>query len=209
MITISLCIASAVILSLAGMLICAGGNLTFAGPFLLPAGIGFIILALAVRFPRTVAFPLFLVSGLLVVWLGYAFLRFPRIAAEGTPLALVHQGPDKTLLIHFAYYTRDDDETEILTIEDDSQAPEFSASLVHFDERYPLIGGEDRGALTRISRVTKNYYTHRFPVAEKNPLGISFQSCHTEPGPLPSGINFLVLFDGKTLNLRPSGQLIE
>jgi hypothetical protein len=191
------------------MLICSGGNLAFAGPLLLPSGIGLVILGLAFRFPRTVAFPLFLVSGLLVVWLGYAFLRFPLIVSGGTPLAVVHQGPDRTLLIRFTYYTRYDDEAEVLTIEDKSQVPEFSATLVHFDERYPLIGGEDRGAITRIRRVRENYYTHTFPVAEKNPLGISFQSCHTGPGPFPSGINFLVLFDGKTLNLRPSGQLME
>jgi hypothetical protein len=207
MITLSLCIASAAVLSLAGMLICSGGNILFAGPFLLPSGIGFVIFGLAFRFPRAVAFPLILVSGLLIVWLGYNFLRFPLIVSGGTPgatpIASVRREPDGALSIRFAYRTGYNEESGVLSLEDDGQAPEFSASLIHFDERYPLIGGEDRGMITRISRAGEDYYAHSFPLAEENPLGISLQSRSNEPGPLPSGKNFLVLFDGETLTLRP------
>jgi hypothetical protein len=191
------------------MLICSQGDILFAGPLLLPAGAGIVVLALAFRFPRAAAFPLFLASGLFIVWLGYFFLRFPLIASEGTPLALVHQGLDRTISIRFTYYTKYGDETESLTIEDDGQVPEFSATLIHFDERYPLIGGEYRGGITRIRRLTEDYYAYTFPVSEKNPLGISLQSCDTGPGPFPSGRNFLVFFDGKTLDLRPDGPLSE
>jgi hypothetical protein len=188
------------------MLICSGGNILFAGPFLIPSGIGIVILALAFLFPRAVAFPLFLACGLLVVFLGYTFLRFPLLASGGTPLALVHQQPDKTLLIRFTYHLGYGDETGDLVIEDGG-APEFSAARIYFDERYPLIGGQNRGALTRVRRTTEDYYVHTFPVAEQNPLGISFQACHTGPGPLPPGKAVLFLVDGKTPSLRWSGRL--
>jgi hypothetical protein len=208
LITLSLCIASAVILSLAGMLIVSGGRILWVGPFLIPGGIGIIVAALAFRFPRAAAFPLFLGCGLFIVWLGYGFLRFPPVVSPGTPLASIHRGPDGALSIRFAYRTGFDDELKVLTIEDNGEAPEFSAALIHFDERYPLIGGRDRGVITGIRRA-RDYYTYTPPAARKPFPGISFRSVHNEPESLPSGGNLLVLFDGETLTFHPSWQIPE
>jgi hypothetical protein len=208
LITFSLCIASAVILSLAGMLIVSGGRILWVRPFLIPGGIGIIMTALAFRFPRAAAFPLFLGCGLFIVWLGYGFLRFPPVGSPGTPLASIHRGPDGTLSIRFAYRTEFNDELKVLTLEDTGGAPEFSAARIHFDERYPLIGGEDRGLITGI-RGTRDYYTYTPPTAQKPFPGISFRSVHSGPEPLPFERNLLVLFDGETLTFRPSWHIPE
>jgi hypothetical protein len=90
-------------------------------------------------------------------------------------------------------------------MEDTGQVPEFSAARIHFDERYPLIGGDSRGAITRIHR-GQDYYTYALPAAKKEIFGISVQSAHS--GPVSSGSNFLVLFDGDTLSIRPSNNFL-
>ena len=48
-------------------------------PLYLPACILASVLMLAFRFPRAFGFPAVLASGVFIVWLGYAYLRFPVI----------------------------------------------------------------------------------------------------------------------------------
>jgi hypothetical protein len=80
------------------------------------------LLVIAVRFPRAVGYPLILLAGVVTVWAGFSFLRYPIINPSIPVVSYTHEdlGSNREVI-----YTR-------------LRVPRF----------YPLFGGETRGLLT-------------------------------------------------------------
>ncbi|MDR3146454.1 MAG: hypothetical protein LBU21_09260 [Treponema sp.] len=153
-ITLGLCLLSAAIAALMPALIRSGGEIFFIKSLLLSAGALCLVCALAVAFPRAAGFPLVLIGGLVVVWLGAAFLRFPLLESEERLMASVYNPGDGTFVVNPSG-PPDPGQGGIRI--DDMGSPgenplEFTVSMVEFDPLTPLIGGMRRGALTAIRR---------------------------------------------------------
>jgi hypothetical protein len=97
--TLILFVFSGVLAAFSGAILVSQGDIFFSDSLFIAAGICIPVFALAAYFPRTVAYPLILAGGLLVVWLGYSFLRFPLITEGGSPLVYVHHEGDSTYFI--------------------------------------------------------------------------------------------------------------
>lgn len=86
---------SGILAAFSGAILVSQGDIFSSDSLFLAAGICIPVFALAAFFPCTVAYPLILAGGLLVVWLGYSFLRFPLIAEDGSSLVYVrYEGDD-------------------------------------------------------------------------------------------------------------------
>jgi hypothetical protein len=150
MITVGLCLLSAAIAVLIPVLVHSGGKIFLMRPLLLSAAAACLVCALAGCFPRVVGYPLVLIGGLAAVWLGLAFLRFPRLEAVPRPVSLVYNLGDGA----FALKSPEppDAGQGFVTIEDTGSSLEFTAAIVELDPLTPLIGGVKRGGLTEIRR---------------------------------------------------------
>ena len=84
---------SGVLAAFSAAILVSQGDIFSSGALFFAAGACIPVFALAVLFPRTVTYSLILAGGLLVVWLGYSFLRFPLVA-EGRPslVYVYHKG---------------------------------------------------------------------------------------------------------------------
>ncbi|MDR2499817.1 MAG: hypothetical protein LBD37_01890 [Treponema sp.] len=168
LITRSLCLFAGALACFGAALSISKGSFLFIKPLLIPGGgIGCIGIA-AARFPRGVAFPLFLAMGILTVWTGCSFLRFPAPRPEGTVLAGVYHelnGAYRVLIIEdekllkrtapmcireSAVLHRDG--LGALYIEDAAIPLDISLEALAFDFPYPLVGGLRRGAVTQVRR---------------------------------------------------------
>jgi hypothetical protein len=172
-------------------------------PALLPqaAAIALIFLA-ARRFPRAGAF-LFLPLGLCVVWLGYSFLRFPRIGFEGEILALVDRRGDGTYSVNLELRPAPDraGSPGLVHLEIPGGTLELEGIYVFFDERFPLIGGEGRGLIRGIRRNGEPVFSG--PLGEASLLGAYYARFPAPLGGEPAGFGFRRFY--RTLNLPPGG----
>jgi hypothetical protein len=151
------------VVALAGALIYSNGLILFEKPLYVPAAIAAALLILAVRFPRAVGFPLILVSGLVAVWIGYSCLQFPRIT-NGLPLAAITNEGKGLYTVRFAASGKaaagkaaagsPSGQDLQIQIAGDDQSLEFFFIHLAYAAPYPLIGGENRGIITKIQRKT-------------------------------------------------------
>jgi hypothetical protein len=216
MISSALCIASLGIISFTGLLICSRGTGFSPRPFLVPAGICTLIAAAAFYFPRAVAFPLILLGGGIIVWIGVFFLGFPVIDPGGTPLASVFRTGDNVVSVSLSRGMGHDGPVDGIR----GGVLRFSAAMVVFDERYPCIGGEKRGTLVEVYQddqlfftnprlengFLRNWYSSGF--FQSAPPGLSFRrySGDLSTETIPPGVDFVVVFDGTALSFSPSRQ---
>jgi hypothetical protein len=219
LISLAICTASLGIVALAGLLICAPKTGFSPRPFLAPAGICVLAAAAALYFPRVVAFPLVLLGGCAVVWVGLFFLGFPVIDPAGAPLASVFRTGDRVVSVSLspgAGYGP----AEGIQAEGEGRPLRFSAAVITFDERYPCIGGERRGVLVEIRQddrlffadprlekgVLGSFYNSGLFRSGQGPLGLSFRrySGDLSVQTIPPGINFMVFFDGTAFSFSPS-----
>jgi hypothetical protein len=163
-VTLALCSFSGMVAALAGALIYSNGLIVFERPLYIPAFIAAALLVLAVRFPRAAGFPLILISGCAVIWIGYSFLQFPLIAAgESLRVSISNEGngqyaarfvsrkgtnPEQDLLIHFEGEGRSED-----------RFLEFTFVRVSYAPSFPLIGGETRGIIPEVRNENAVFYT--------------------------------------------------
>ncbi|MDR3139764.1 MAG: hypothetical protein LBT95_08855 [Treponema sp.] len=208
------CAFSGIFVCFSLVLIHSRGSLDFMPPLAPFLGAAVVVFALAARFPRGFAFPLILLGGLAVVWLGYSFLHFPRIRSEGTPLFLViHNKGESGRLRFIGPGDRECvDRTYIFNIEEGEALPELRGILMTLDPSYPLFGGETRGIITEIrcdgevpffpeGRFLPKWYASLFSGGQSGisrSWGISAQKFQEDlgPGSLPPGTNLILRFDG-------------
>ncbi|MDR2403633.1 MAG: hypothetical protein LBD78_06340 [Spirochaetaceae bacterium] len=158
MITLGLCLLSAAIAALMPALIRSGGEVFLIKPLLLSAGAVCLVCALAVSFPRVIGFPLVLIGGLVVVWFGAAFLRFPALESEERLMTSVYNPGDGTFVVKPVgpLYSGQG----VMRIDDTGSPLEFTVAVVEFDPLMPLIGGRRHGALTAIRRDGVSLFTN-------------------------------------------------
>jgi hypothetical protein len=211
------CVFSGIFVCFSLTLIHSRGTLDFIPPLLPFLGGTVLLFVLAVCFPRGAAFPLVLFGGLVVVWVGYSFLRFPRIRSEGVPLVSVSRTGEGAFALRLTASGEDECRgwTYAFNAEEAESFPELRGLLVSFDAAYPLIGGDRRGMITEIRRngmapfFPEGWLLPRWYAALSSgslPLGVSVQRIRKElRPPFPPGkTNFTLFFDGTAFSYEPS-----
>jgi hypothetical protein len=166
MITLGICLLSASVAALMPALILSAGEIFLIKPLLLSAAAVCLVCALAGSFPLAVGFPLILIGGLVVVWLGAAFLRFPLPESKDRqPMTSVYNSGDGSFVVN--PYGSIDSGQGVIRIYDTGSPLEFTVSIVEFDPLTPLLGGTRRGALSAIRRDGVLLFTNS---RWKNPL---------------------------------------
>jgi hypothetical protein len=162
-VTLALCLFSGMVAALAGALIYSKGLIVFEKPLYIPVLIAAVLLVLAVRFPRAAGFPLILISGCAVIWIGYSFLQFPLIAAGGSFRVSIFNEGNGQYAARFAS-RRGVNPGQNLLIHESGEPPEdrfleFNLVRVSYAAPFPLIGGENRGIITEIRGENEVFFT--------------------------------------------------
>jgi hypothetical protein len=162
-ITLALCLFSGMVTALAAALIYSNGLIVFEKPLYIPAIIIAVLLVLAVRFPRAAGFPLILVSGCAVIWIGYSFLQFPSLDT-GEPFLVSFSGEGQgQYAAHFASGGGTDPKQSFVMYLAGEEQPgevflEFCFVRISYAPSFPLIGGTNRGSITEIRSETEVFY---------------------------------------------------
>jgi hypothetical protein len=203
------CVFSGIFVCFSLILIRSRGTLDFVPPLLPFLGGTVLLFVLAVSFPRGAAFPLVLFGGLVIVWTGYSFLRFPRIRPEGAPLISMSRNGEGAFALRLIAPGKDERRgwTYAFNAGEEEPFPELRGLLISFDDAYPLIGGDRRGMITEIRRdgtapffpegwLLPRWYTSLS--SDNLPLGISVQRFRKElqPSSPSPGTSITLLFDG-------------
>jgi hypothetical protein len=231
--TVVLCVFSGVLAAFSAALVVSAGEILSSGGLFLAAGLCVPVFALAVFFPRTVAYPLILAGGLLTVWLGHAFLRFPLVSENGPPLVYVYREGGGAYSIRLpagpgkpgdradkspapVIQAGDRAAAAVFRISGNQPPLELEAARISFHAWYPLIGGTELGLVTLLRRGNETLYTNPPPdhtalqsrYSRLGSLGIGFQTLRgTVPlDAIPQGAYTAVSLDGGALSLRPSRQ---
>jgi hypothetical protein len=166
-----------------------------------------LVFLVALCFPRTIAFPLIIIGGLFTVWLGCAFLRFPLAGPEGAILASVSQtdeggysvsrnGPAKDA-------PPDAEGTLFLKAANRGQPLGFTAFILSFDPRCPIIGGQSRGAVTEVRLGDESSSSAASPGAPFFRHGTARYDILLPPESIRPGVVYSVRFDGVGLMVQP------
>lgn len=231
-ITLIFIVFSAALAAFAAAIAVSFGDIFSSTGLFIVAGIWVPVFTLAVCFPRALAYPLILAGGLLVVWLGYFFLRFPLVTeGHSPPLYVYHAGnaaytinilakpgqtgdrAGKTVPVQDGSQ-RDSTDLVVLQISGNRPPLDIEGVLIHFHPWYPLIGGTERGLVTLIRRDNEILYTNTHPenVLSKvrhsrlDSFGIVVKSVGgtVSLDSIPRGADLAVFFAGEALSLQPS-----
>ena len=226
-ITAGFCFFSGMVAALTAAVILSYWMIVKETALYIPLGILAAVLMVAFRFPRAVGFPLFIISGVFAVALGFTCLSFP--AMDGLNRVLVTRDGNNVLHIRPIIQKGNDasspeaDSTILVslkTFEEDSVI-EFRARCLTFTKHFPLVGGVNRGVFTEIvfnneviytdSRPGWKIFTNLYSQSEsKGNLPDFFDSFFSfwEIGKdldlreLNPGMGMTVFFDGVTLTFR-------
>ncbi|MDR1238625.1 MAG: hypothetical protein LBK27_00765 [Treponema sp.] len=197
----------------AAVAVSCGGIFSQRGLFLLALA-GAPVFALAVLFPRVAAYPLMLAGGLLAVWLGYSFLRFPPAGGEGAPLVYVHHEGAGVYSIRLPAGSgaQAGDRAAVFQLSGNQSSLTVEGARIGFPAAWPLVGGADRGIAALVRRGDEVLYADRrleTPLlknwyARLGRRGIVFQNAAgTVPlGGIPRGADMAVFFSGGALSSR-------
>ncbi|MDR0877652.1 MAG: hypothetical protein LBN21_06335 [Treponema sp.] len=227
-ITLVLLFFSGALIAFSTAIIVSRGAIFGAGSLFAVAGAGVPVFALAVRFPRAAAFPLILVGGLLIVWLGHSYLRFPLIKSSSVPLISIYNDGGGSYSIKFPTSYGDravrlsvgTERLPPLPISESLSSLAFQGTRIGFGELYPIIGGTARGAIGTIHRdggilytdpflegsLLRAYYSRLASIFHQGPFAVHFQSVKGAPpiNSIPEGANLSIFFDRDTLSFNPS-----
>jgi hypothetical protein len=177
------------------------------------------VFALAFRFPRTVGYPLILAGGLLTVWLGYSFLRYPPVKDGGAPLAALQNDAAGGYLLRLPSGPADGALSTVLPLPGAVSSVEFHGVLIGVNRFYPLIGGEERGLVTLVRRDGETFYAepgfrglpgswYRYldALRKKRDPGIGFREFQNTMTAevIPPGTDIRVFIDGEELIFKSS-----
>jgi hypothetical protein len=162
-ITLALCLFSGMVAALAGALIHSNGLIVLEKPLYIPALVILVLLVPAVRFPRAAGFPLILVSGCAVIWLGYSFLQFPSLETGGFPRVLVFNEGQGQYAVRFASLgDANNEQNLVIPIAGEGPLREQSLEIcfvrLSYAPFFPLIGGETRGSIAEIRSENEVFY---------------------------------------------------
>lgn len=223
-ITLLFCLLSGALGSLALSLVYSRGLILHASSLFIPAGIWVLVFALAVCFPRAAACPLILLTGILVVWVGYSFLRLPPAEASSVPLLSLYNDGEGVFSVRSpgseTIGSGDRAEAVPIRIIGNSGVLEFHGTIISVDPRYPIIGSMIRGTITAIRQnneslfeksplnepLLKAYYSRPAHGTNSRRLGFTIGNYEsTFPADtIPPGKNLAVLFNGRSLVFKPS-----
>jgi hypothetical protein len=208
MITLALCFFSGALILFVPAALYSQGTVFLHKSLLIAAGAVVLIAALAFSFPRAVAFPLILIGGLAVVWLGISFLRLPRFGNDSPPILSVYNRGDGTGMIRYEISGTAEEKSETFT-----EIPlEFTVTVVRVHAIVPVIGGMYRAFISEIHRADgsflpghprgnpfmKEYYA-RLPIAgEQFPLSVEQRYARCDIASIPPGMTQLIYFDGSS-----------
>ena len=207
-VTAAYCFFSGALAALTAAIIYSGGGIFTETSLYLPLFVITAVLALAVRFPRAAGFPLILVSGIFIVWMGYACLRFPVINdfAQGRLLR------DRSGLIHIrlqSHPEKDPDTSLSYHPAGEDAVLEFKAFSFSPAKVFPLAGGLNRGLIVEIRSGNERLYRDPRLGANDRLAGVwqrffSFQESlgSLETKTLLPGTSLVILFDGSALAFR-------
>ncbi|MDR1618108.1 MAG: hypothetical protein LBS06_03555 [Treponema sp.] len=213
LITIALVVFSAALAAFAGAIIVSKAAifdeaLLFAAPALCVP-----VFALAFRFPRAAGYPLILAGGLLAVWLGYSFLRYPLVKNDGIPLAALQNDGARGCLLRLPAGPADAALSIVLPLPETGSSVELRAVFVGVNRFYPLIGGEGRGFVSLVRRGGETLYAepgfqgragawYRYldALQKKRDVGITFRESQNtaDTDAIPQG-TVRVFIDGEGL----------
>ena len=213
-VTAGLCLFSGTLAALCAASIISNWRIFAETALYLPLGILALVLAVAVRFPRATGFPLILISGAFVVWMGYACLRYPVIGDNG----LGQVTRDGENYIHARLPSDMSGSSLSFHNADEDAVMEFRAFIVSVSRYFPLAGGRSRGVITEISynnrllyaesRLgTKIIFSGYFSPGADTEFPVHFIAFHEAAGMLETGKLFpgagrTICFDGSGLAFR-------
>jgi hypothetical protein len=195
-IALSLLFFSGTIAALAAAVIVSLGGVFRDRAVIIAALLCIPVFALAVRFPRSVAYPLILAGGLAAVWLGYTFLRFPLVQTGAVPLAAISAVNENRYIISFG----DRAEIPALQITGDLSGLRFSAAFISFKPFFPLIGGTVRGVITEIDQGNETLYADT-SIRSALALNLRNVSAAAPFETIPPGTELGVQYDGVSLSI--------
>ena len=148
-IALALVLLSAMIAALAISFIVSMGAVFKDTGLLIIAGVFILVCAVALRFPRAVAFPLLIASSLIVVWVGYSCLRPKPVSTA--PLVLIENDTASGFI---------DGEGDVKIVKVDGLSSVYiQAVVVDIDPHYPVFGGSKRVQITEISNGGEQLYS--------------------------------------------------
>ena len=192
-----------------------------------PLGVVALLIILVFRFPRAVGFPLFIISGIVAVTIGFICLSFPVIDNSGHVL-LNREGNG---LIHIQPVPHGNSGTSSVKMESahsvsfeaagEDSVMEFRAQCFAFSKIVPLVGAVDRGLIAEILGDNKllfaeprtawkkivNFFSKTGSNEKTLNVKKTFLSLwdirkNLELTELPAGTGLTVFFDGSALMFR-------
>jgi hypothetical protein len=185
-------------------------------PLLPPSAVIALIFLGVCRFPRAGAL-LTIPAGLCVVWLGYSFLRFPRIGPGGTALALVGSRGDGTYSLSLESRPDPRRAGAAAYHEFPGGSLDLEGVYLFFDRRFPLIGGQGRGLIREARRngelifsgpldkasLLGAYYARFPPPPDEKGIFLRRFYATLDLAPLPPGGIAELILDPAALSSRP------
>jgi len=146
--SLALLFLSGALAAAAGAVVVSDAAILRDRQLLLPAGILAAAFMFSVWFPRLVAFPLIIVAGVAVSLGSFLFLRLPELQGGAGSLATLRVGADGGFAVRFP------EEDGFMSLDSsDPRAPlTIQVVQVRLDRRYPLVGGQVRGAVVRLGQ---------------------------------------------------------
>ena len=195
LISVILCLLSCVLASLAASVILTRG-MVFAVPSVYPFVVLFLALgALVVYFPRAGLWTVIFIAGFYIAWISFSFLAFPR-CREPVRLTVRSSGGE-------LFFYQDE---ETWNFRNDGKTVTFEAASITAHPSFPLIGGEQRGLITRVLRDDEQLFglTGRLFRFFGGPgFFREFHSLNLPMGVMLPGAGISALFDGKKLYFDP------
>jgi hypothetical protein len=196
LITVILCLSACIVALLAASVILSKGMI-FGVALIYPLMVLFFILGgIGFYFPRAGGCTIIFAGGLFAVFICFFFLSFP---AFKEPRSLSVRATENELLFRR--------EADTWNIRDDGNTIRFEAVSITANPAYPVIGGERRGLITRVTRNNIELFTlgGKFRRLAGDSLGFLREKTTIDlPVELMSpGISISVLFNGKQLYFDP------
>ncbi|MCL2318509.1 MAG: hypothetical protein FWC45_00360 [Treponema sp.] len=207
-VTAGLCFFSVTVVALTVASIISNWMIFRESALYVPLGILALILVLAVRFPRAAGFPLILVAGVFVVWMGYAFLRFPVTGASG--FGSVSRLADGSVRVKLPSAAAQNDKPPlVIRPEKEDTVLEFRALDISVSRYFPLAGGVSRGGITEI-RTGSGKTLYANPALGRDFFPVRYIRAFVGPGEVPGRFILFQELPGKLeiKNLLPAKDLI-
>jgi len=167
-ITIGYCFFSMAVVALTAAAILSNWMIFKVTDLYLPMGIFAVIVIVGFRFPRAAGFPLFIISGLLAVMMGYVSLHIPAIDNTGG-INVVREGDSVVYIRELCQNTGNSSSRPTMPgtsisfpAGEKDPVLEFRAVCFDCSKTIPFMGGVKRGVITGILKGNEFLYEKKF-----------------------------------------------